>query len=119
MKAININSTNQIIFLKQGTHHIKIIGGWGVKLGEFKIELENVNTLELITPHPYKWSAQGTDGLLRSKRILTIDVPTEGNFLIQFKNQETLKLTASSLFLFNLLAKPIDNKNILVQFENA
>ena len=115
MDKINIYQTDKQVNLKEGTYHINLIGGWGVSLNQFKIELLDSNNKSIIC-YKTTFPVQNlTDK--KTKRILSVDIKKADNYKISFKNPGSIEVYPSPLFLLKLILKPIDNKNIQVYFE--
>lgn len=109
---INIHNSGQTIHLLTGIYSINVLGGWGVEVGNFTFLLRNAKTNEIIEPKGTIWRVQSWEFNKRAKKIMSIDIPRQGEYIIEFKNQNSLKVRWSSLFLIQLLHSPIPNENI-------
>lgn len=73
-RPININDKNAETNLFAGKYRIYIIGGWGVKIEDFKVLLKNMETDEIIESRKSFFPVQTYAFGKRAKRILVIDV---------------------------------------------
>ena len=48
------------------------------------------------------------------KKIMTLDIQEWGNYFIEFKNQESLKVRPTNLLITRLFEKPISNKDLKI-----
>jgi len=116
-QPFSIQTIQQTLNLKAGNYSIYILGGWGVKLGDFTISLKNITTQETIKPRRVFWPLQTMIFNTRAKRILSIDILESGHYTIHFKNPESLKVTRSNLFLYSYFEQPMPNETITVYFK--
>jgi len=112
MKTIKIHRKEQTINLDAKTYKIDLLGGWGVKMGEFSISIENVETNEVIYARRTKWPVQSYKKGKRSKIILSFDVPINGEYRRIFHNPETLIVKKSNLLITSFFKHPIEIQNI-------
>ncbi len=111
---IGIYDTNKAIELPVGIYSIKILGGWGVSVGSFSIEFKNRENGKVITPQVTNWRIQSYECGERAKKIMSLDIPKRGIYLIEFKNQKDLKVRRSNLFLIRLFEKELPNEKLKI-----
>ncbi len=116
MKTINIHKKQEVIHLDDNKYNIDVLGGWGVKLGEFSISLKNTKTEEVIRSKKAILSIQSFAHNQRAKKILTIDVPRKASYLVTFHNPETLIVKKSNLIVSSFFTKPLANENLAIYF---
>jgi len=116
MIALNIHTKDIELFLDSKKYKINVLGGWGVKFGDFNVSIENSLSKELILAKRTKWPVQSYINGNRSKRILTIDVPVKGDYKVILKNPKTLEIKKSNLPIKSLFMEPIDNRKIEIYF---
>lgn len=109
---INIHNSNAKIELPVGIYSVKVLGGWGVEVGNFSFDLKNVENGQIIKPKGTQWRIQSFAFKKRAKKIFTLDIGKRGNFEIEFKNQNDLKVRRSNLFLSRLYEKQLPNENL-------
>ncbi|UZO80698.1 hypothetical protein NBT05_17365 [Aquimarina sp. ERC-38] len=109
---INIHSLHTEIELSYGIYSVKVLGGLGVKVGNFSFDLRNVDNSEIIKPKKTRWRVQSFAFKKRAKKIFTLDVENRGNFLIVFKHQTDLKVRRSNLFLTRLFENELLNEKL-------
>lgn len=113
-KVINIHREGEQVNLIKGRNKIDILGGWGIKLGNFWISFRHVQTQEMIQCKKAFWPVQFYAFGKRSKRIFIVDAPKAGSYIIEFRNSKDLQVKPSSLFVRSLFEEPIPNKSIAV-----
>lgn len=109
---IGIYDTNKAIELPVGIYSIKVLGGWSVSVGNFSIELKNRENGKVITPKVTNWRIQSYEFGERAKKIMSLDIPKRGIYLIEFKNQQDLKVRRSNLFLTRLFENELPNEKL-------
>ena len=109
---INIYSSNTEIELPVGIYSVKVLGGWGVEVGNFSFDLKNVDNGQIIKPKGTQWRIQSFAFKKRAKKISTLDIGKRGTFEIEFKNQKDLKVRRSNLFLTRLFENELLNENL-------
>jgi len=115
-KPININSIGEQIDLKAGKYRIDILGGWGVKLGEFSVLIKDIDTQEMIKCKRTFLPVQSFAFGKRAKRIFVISVPKSARYEVVFKNQESLKVKHSNLPISSLRTNPLSNEGLEIYF---
>lgn len=113
--VINIHGSGQEIHLKARTYKIDVLGGWGVQLGQFSIALKNVYSEQVVNCERSFWPVRSFAFDKRAKRIFSVDIPDDGDYVVEFRNAETLKVNESGLFFVaTLFQEPIPNRGISV-----
>lgn len=115
MTPISIHSKNTTVTLTKGKHHIYLLDGWGVELNNFAIELFD-NTGNSIVCSKTTVPVQ-QNNLRKAKRILSVQIPIDGKYQVNFIQPKALILWSSNLFFKKLFAKPINNSELEVYFE--
>ncbi|WP_298311840.1 hypothetical protein [uncultured Aquimarina sp.] len=111
---INIYDSGKAIELSVGIYSIKVIGGWNVSIGNFTFSLKNMKNGKIILPEITNWRFQSYESGERAKKIMILDIPERGDYIIEFKNQEDLKVRPSNLIITRLFEKQIPNKELRV-----
>ncbi|QHI36067.1 hypothetical protein IMCC3317_14200 [Kordia antarctica] len=109
---INIHDNDREIYLSTGIYGVKVLGGWSVKLDNFSISLELVGNNTVVTPNSVTFKIQSYVFKKRAKKIFSVDIIQSGNYRVKFKNQESLKIRRSNLFLAQFFEKEIFNEDI-------
>ena len=109
---INIHSLNQKIYLTVGIYSVKVLGGWGVKVDDFSVNLRKLESGLIIKSENALWKLQSHAFKKRAKKIAVLDVYESGNFIVEFVNQEHLKVKKSSLFILQIFEKEIPNQDL-------
>lgn len=112
-KPINIYDHGDIE-LHYGIFSIRILGGWDVYLGNFKVLLKNKSTKEIVTPKLPIFGIQSYEFGERAKKIMTIYINKPGMYNLSFENQYSLEVKHSMLFLTNLFRKPLPTSRIQI-----
>ena len=111
---VSIHNSNQAISLTVGIYSIKVLGGWDVSIGDFKIEFKNKEDRKIIIPKITKLRVQSYEFGERAKKIMSLDIVSSGVFFIEFKNQKDLKVRPSNLFITRLFEKEIPNEQLRI-----
>ena len=111
---IGIYDSNKAIELPIGIYSIKVLGGWGVSVGNFMIELKNKENGKVIYPKVTNWRIQSYEFGERAKKIMSLDIPKRGVYFIEFKNQKDLKVRPSNLLITRLFEKEIPNEQLRI-----
>lgn len=117
MEPIQINiHKDQDIFLEEGRYRVNIIGGWGVKLNGFSIELEHLDRALLVIASRSFWPVQSFWKGRRAKRVFTFEIKEKGNYEFRFINSNNLLVRHSNLrtLMQRIFDDPIENKNLSV-----
>ena len=116
-QPINIHNSGTIIELLVGIYKVNVLGGWGVTVGNFSFTLTNLDNGKIIKPKGTIWRLQYYSFNKRAKKIFSLDIPERAKYHIDFINQKNLKVSRSSLFLFQILEKDIPNETIEICIE--
>ena len=73
-RPININSKDEEIHLSEGKYRIYIIGGWGGKIGRFKVLFKDKKTDKVVESRKAILSVQTYAFGEKAKRILIVDI---------------------------------------------
>ena len=112
---INICVSNKIIELHTGIFSVKVFESWDVIVGDFTFSLKNTENGRIINPQYTKWKTQSYELGLMAKKIMTLDIPERGNYLIEFKNQDSLKVWKADLpFIYRLFRRPIPKQYVQI-----
>ncbi|MBV7270333.1 hypothetical protein [Winogradskyella luteola] len=117
LPPINIHNSGVIVELPVGIYKVNVLGGWGVTVGDFSFKLTSLSNGKIIRPKGTIWRVQYYSNCSRSKKIFSLDIPKRDRYKIDFINQKSLKVKRSNLFIFQLIEKPIPNKNIEIVIE--
>lgn len=113
-QSISIYDSGKIIELPVGIYSIKVLGGWNVKVGDFRIELRNRKNDKIIKPRVTNWRYQSFELGERAKKIMILDIVEYGNYFIDFKNREDLKVKPTNLLIVSSFEKEIPNRKLKV-----
>ncbi|WP_109437025.1 hypothetical protein [Aquimarina sp. AU119] len=111
---INIYDSGKAIELSVGIYSVKVIGGWDVSIGNFTFSLKNMKNGKIILPEITNWRFQSYESGERAKKIMVLDIPERGDYIIEFKNQEDLKVRPSNLIITRLFEKQIPNNELRI-----
>jgi len=117
MQTINIHTKDLSIHLESKKYRIYVLGGLGIKMGEFSLSIEKRRTKEIIHSKRTKWPVQSYLDVKRSKRILTLNHPVKGDYNLIIKKPKTLQIKESNLLTSSLFRDPIDNDKIEIYFQ--
>jgi hypothetical protein len=112
---INICNSNRVIELHVGIFSVYVLGGWDVIVRDFNFSLTHAKSGRTIKPKVTQWRVQSYVFGERAKKIMVLDIPESGNYAIEFKNQDSLKVWRASLPLTNrLFSHPIGKRHIQI-----
>ncbi len=111
---INIYDSGKAIELTVEIYSVKVIGGWDVSIGNFTFSLKNMKNGNIIKPEITNWRFQSYESGERAKKIMVLDIPERGDYIIEFKNQEDLKVRPSNLIITRLFEKQIPNNELRI-----
>lgn len=112
---INICSSNRIIELHVGIFSVYILGGWDVVVEDFTFTLTNIQNGQIINPRDTQWRIQSYEFGELAKKIKILDIPERGNYRIDFKNLDSLKVWKARLpLIYRVFSKPIEKQNIQI-----
>ena len=113
-KPININSKGEQLDLTPGKYQIDILGGWGIRLGNFSVSFKHNDTHQVIHCERSFLPVQSSVLNTRAKKVFVLKVEESGTYTIEFANAETLKVRPSSLFFKSFFEEPIPNDNVQI-----
>ena len=111
---ININEVGQLIYLQSKTYQVFLLGGWGVKLGDFMLHLKHVSTGEIQMGKKVSIPTQTYACKRRAKRIFTVDIKETGQYEIAFRNTDTLEVKRSNLLISSSFMSSIPNSELQI-----
>jgi hypothetical protein len=112
---INICDSNKVIELHVGIFSVYVFGGWDVVVEDFTFTLTNIKNGRIINPRDTQWRIQSYECGHLAKKIKVLDIPERGNYLIDFKNLDSLKVWNARLpLVFRIFKKPIEKQNIAI-----
>lgn len=114
-KPISIYDSGKLIDISESNKYsVKVIGGWDVKVGDFTFTLKNIKTGNIINPELTNWRVQSYEFGERAKKIMKLEIPETGKYCVEFKNQETLQVRPSNIFIRKLFEKEIPNGTLSI-----
>jgi hypothetical protein len=113
-QVINIHDRDQEIDLEIGKYKIDVLGGWGVKLGQFSILLKHGRSGQTVNCERSFWPVQSFAFDKRARRIFIANIVEAGTYKVEFGKPETLKIKHTSLFFSGLFQAPIPNDKISI-----
>ncbi|WP_053975667.1 hypothetical protein [Mangrovimonas xylaniphaga] len=115
IKPIRIVDENKELELYTGIFSIYVLGGWDVVVENFTFTLTNKKSGKVINPKITQWRNQSYEFGEKAKKIMTLDIPERGIYLIEFKNQNNLKVWKASFpYINRLFAQPIEKQWIQI-----
>ena len=111
---VSLDNNDTQIELKAKEYKISILGGWGVSLGDFTISFRHTTTGEKIECKRTLMPIQSYNGGIRTKRIFSTSINSAGTYTVEFKNQQTLKVKKSNLFIKSFFEDFIPTKDIRI-----
>jgi hypothetical protein len=111
---INIYDSGKVLEIPVGIYSVKVLGGWEVSVGDFMFSLKNKDSGKTVNPRITKWRIQSYEFGERAKKIMVLDIPERGNYIIEFKNQKSLKVRPSNLIITRLFEKQIPNEQLRI-----
>jgi len=111
---LELLTINKMYELDKGKYKVMLLGGWHVKLGEFKIELINQTTKRKVETNEPKLKEQSYISGKRAKQILNFKIDRKGIYSINTSNSNTVEVKQSNLSISNfILRKPdINHKKL-------
>ncbi|WP_298423963.1 hypothetical protein [uncultured Kordia sp.] len=106
----NIHKKNQKIYLTTGIYNIKVLGGWSVEMNDFSLVFKKEDNGMIVESKKTMWRVQSYDFKKIAKRIMVLDILYSGDYIIEFKNSESLKVRRSNLILTKLFENEIPNE---------
>ena len=112
--VINIHDRGREIDFEIGKYKIDVIGGWGVKLGQFSISFTHRLTGQMVDCERSFWPVQSFAFGKRAKRIFVAHIAEPGTYEIEFRHPTTLSIKKTNLFFTGLFQEPLPNDKITV-----
>ena len=109
---IKISNSKSQLNLRAKMYTIDIVGGWLIRMGDFRISAKNISTSETFHARSARWPVQSYYNKKRVRRILKLDIPKEGRYDIQFLNEKTIGVKKSNLFFLSYLQNWIPHESI-------
>jgi hypothetical protein len=96
-----------------GIFSVYVLDGWDVAVENFSFSLTNTKTGKVIYPKDTLLRVQSNELGRLAKKIKILDIPERGNYRIDFKNINDLKIWKSKFpLIFRSFIKPIEKQNI-------
>lgn len=111
-KRFSILDTNIVYFLKQGSYHIDVVGGFGITPNNFKLLITNSEMDHRVTIKKSKWPVQSFMFDKRTKRYCSFDIPVAGNYRIDCLHPHSLNVKKSNLPIFSSFFRSIPTSEI-------
>jgi hypothetical protein len=103
------------IELHTGIYSVYVLGGWDVIVGDFTFSLKKTKSGRTINPKITQWRTQSYEFGEKAKKIMILDIPERGNYSIEFKNQDSLKVWEASFpFIQRLFGQPLEKQYIQI-----
>lgn len=113
-EIISIHDREHEIDLKIGKYKIDVVGGWGVKLGQFSISFKHKLTGQVVNCERPFWPVQSFAFGRRTKRIFIAHITNPGTYVIEFKHPDTLIIKEANLFFAGFFQQPLPNERISI-----
>lgn len=107
---IELSTNNKMYELDKGKYKVHLLGGWHVKLGDFKIELINQTTKRKVVTNEPKLKEQSFISGNRSKHILSFKIDSKGIYSVNTSNSKSIKVKRSNLKISNFILRKPDIK---------
>ena len=115
LSPINIIDYEKEIEICTGIFSVSVLGGWDVVVNDFTFILKNTISGKVIKPKITQWRTQSFQFNEKGKKIMILDIPERGNYTIEFKNQENLKVWKSNIpYLYRLFRQPIEKQYLQI-----
>jgi hypothetical protein len=109
-----IHSKGESVELACGKYKIDILGGWGVRLGDFSMSFTHRGSQQVVNCEKTPWRVQSFVSQIRAKRIFVVNIDNPGTYEVEFLNPGSLQVRPSGLFIISCFQKPIPNELIEV-----
>lgn len=103
--------------LETGKYQIDVLGGWFVRINDFRISVTNVETGKTIEAEKTHLPIQSYKKGKRAKRIMNFSISDKGIYNVHFENSESLTVMKSNLLFTRFIFTPIDNEKIEIIIE--
>lgn len=114
IRPFSISEKGQVIDLLSRRYHVYILGGWGVKVGGFVIQLKHISTGEVLQSRKALVRTQAYAYNKRAKRVFVVEVENPGKYEVSFVNVETLEVKRSNLPIFSSFMPTISHSDIQI-----
>ena len=115
LNPININSVGKTIELYYGIFGVYVLGGWDIDVNNFNFTLKNIKTHKIVQPRTTLWRVQSYEFGVKAKKIMILDITQSGQYNIEFKNQDQLKVWKSKFpIITRFFRHPIKKQNIQI-----
>ncbi|WP_274474580.1 hypothetical protein [Mangrovimonas aestuarii] len=121
ISPIRIVDSGAEVELYTGIFSVYVLGGWDIDMGDFTFSLTNTKSGRVIKPKVTRWKVQSYEFGEKAKKIMVLDIPESGNYSIEFKNQDSLKVWTSELpfisglpFITRLITLPAEKQYIQI-----
>jgi len=114
INPINIADSKAKVSLNSGVYSIYVLGGWGVKLGDFSITFKNVESNQLVNSYRPIIALDTMAYNIWAKKIFNINVPEAGDYEIIFKNPKSIRVYRFNWGLLTSVFQSIPNSEIRI-----
>jgi len=108
---IELRDKTKIYELEKGQYKIYILGGWYVKLSEFKIDLINKTTKRKVEIEERFLKEQSYINGKRAKQIWTFQIDREGIYAFTLSNANSIVVKRSNLEISNFILRRPEIRN--------
>jgi hypothetical protein len=109
-----IHSRGESVELARGKYKIDVLGGWGVRLGDFSMSFRHGGSQQVVNCEKTSWRVQSFVSHIPAKRIFVVNIDNPGIYTVEFSNPGSLQVRPSGLFIVSCFQKPISNELIEV-----
>ena len=113
-QIINIRDNGHEIDLEIGKYKIDVLGGWGVKLGQFSISFKHSVTGQIVNCERSFWPVQSLAFGKRAKRVFVVHIDEPGTYKIDFEEPDTLEIKETNLFFSGFFKEALPNDKISI-----
>jgi len=114
MEQINIHNNGHEVDLEVRKYKIDVLGGWGVKIGQFSISFKHNLTGQIVDCERSFWPIQSFAFGKRAKRIFVAQIFEPGTYTVEFRQPASLAIKETNLFFTGLFQDPIPNEKISI-----
>ena len=109
---LNLNSSSRTVDLQPGKVAVWIVGGFGVKLNDFRLRFLNTQTNKAIQASVVISKVQWIKNGRKAKRMLMANIQEGGTYKIMIDGADSLEVRKSNLFVTSLFQKPLQKDQI-------
>jgi hypothetical protein len=113
-QVLNIHDRGREVDFEIGKYKIDVLGGWGVKLGQFSISLKHRITGQIVDCERSFWPVQSFVFGKKAKRIFVARITEPGTYEIEFRHPTTLEIKETNLFFTRLFQEALPNDKISI-----